>query len=347
MKKSTIRTGVMVIISAVLLFFFFKGVEWKKALSYLGDIHITYFILMVLLTPLHLLTRSLRWHFLLKQEKKGVSLYSRFAANAVGFTVTMLVPARIGEVVRPLFLAQKENMRKGYVLGTIVVERIFDLFTMCTILGVFLIAKPLYESFFPVEADIYSKLYVWGYVSLGIAVLLFALILALFFFRKKALRLAKALLKPFSEKFASKAVEIVDDFIQGLKFFHSIKDLSFYILLSFVVWLGIMFFYWMFFLAFKVSVPFFFLVPYSFMVMVGASIPTPGMVGGFDYFSRLGLTAFFNINSNQAFGMTIVIHSLQVVVTCLIGYAILWKEGLSLLEVKKIGEKKANEVPLL
>jgi glycosyltransferase 2 family protein len=100
-----------------------------------------------------------------------------------------------------------------------------------------------------------------------------------------------------------------------------------------------MFFYWMFFFAFNISVPFFFLVPYSFMVMVGASIPTPGMVGGFDYFSRLGLTTFFDINNNLAFGMTIVIHSLQVVVTCLIGYAILWKEGLSLFQVKKIGEK--------
>jgi uncharacterized protein (TIRG00374 family) len=339
MKKTSIRTGVMILITAVFLFFFFKGVDWKEALLYLGGINIKFFILMTLLTPLHLITRSLRWHFLIKQEKKGVSFYSRFAANAVGFTVTMLVPARIGEVVRPLFLAQKENMRKGYVVGTIVVERIFDLFTMCTILGVFLVAKPLYESIFPVETDIYSNLYVWGYISLGIALFLFVLILALFFFRKRALKLVKILLKPFSEKTASKVLEIVDDFIQGLKFFHSIEDLCLYILFSFVVWLGIIFFYWMFFFAFNISVPFFFIVPYSFMVMVGASIPTPGMVGGFDYFSRLGLTTFFDINNNQAFGMTIVIHSLQVVVTCLIGYAILWKEGLSLFQVKKIGEK--------
>ncbi|MBD3414806.1 MAG: flippase-like domain-containing protein [Candidatus Aminicenantes bacterium] len=342
MKNTTIRTGLMILISAVFLFFFFKGVEWKEALGYLSGINIKFFILMTLMAPMHLVTRSLRWHFLIKQEKKGVSLYSRIAANAVGFTVTMLVPARIGEVVRPLFLAQKENIRKGYMLGTIVVERIFDLFTMCTILGVFLLARPLYESVFPVDTDIYSNLYIWGYISLGLAVLLFTLILTLFFFRKKALKVLTLLLKPFSEKTTSKVLEIVDDFIQGLKFFHSIRDLSMYILLSFVVWLGIMFFYWMFFFAFNVSIPYFFLVPYSFMVMVGASIPTPGMVGGFDYFSRLGLTTFFDLNSNQAFGMTIVVHSLQVVVTCLIGYAILWKEGLSLFQVKRIGEKSTE-----
>jgi len=339
MKKSFLRTGVMIIITTVFLFFFFKGVEWREALSYLSGINIKFFILTTLLAALHLLTRSLRWHFLLKQEKKGVSLYNRFAANAVGFTVTMLIPGRIGELVKPLFLARKENMRKGYVLGTVVVERIFDLFTMCIILGVFLVARPLYESFFPVDADIYSRLYVWGYISLGIALFLFVFILLLFLFRQKALSFFRVLLRPFTEKMTSKILEIGDDFIQGLKFFHSFQDFFLYILFSFVVWLGIIFFYWMFFFTFNISVPYFLVIPYSFMVMIGASIPTPGMVGGFHYFSRLGLTIFFNINSNQAFGMTIVIHSLQVVVTCLIGYAILWKERLSLFQVRQIGER--------
>ena len=113
-----------------------------------------------------------------------------------------------------------------------------------------------------------------------------------------------------------------------------------YIFLSFVVWLGIIFYYWVFFIAYDVSIPYFFLFPYVFMVMVGASIPTPGMVGGFHYFSKLGLTSIYNIETTLAFGMTLVVHSIQVVVTCLIGYAILWKEGTSLFQIKKIGEVK-------
>jgi hypothetical protein len=76
--------------------------------------------------------------------------------------------------------------------------------------------------------------------------------------------------------------------------------------------------------------------------MVGASIPTPGMVGGFHYFSKVGMTSFFQIESNQAVGMTIVIHAVQVVVTCLLGYAILWKEGISLLQIKKLGEDRGR-----
>jgi len=76
-----------------------------------------------------------------------------------------------------------------------------------------------------------------------------------------------------------------------------------------------------------------------FLTMVGASIPTPGMVGGFHYFSKLGLTSFFNVDPNLAVGMTIVMHALQLVVTCIIGYAILWKDGISMFQIKKLREE--------
>jgi hypothetical protein len=50
------------------------------------------------------------------------------------------------------------------------------------------------------------------------------------------------------------------------------------------------------------------------------------------------MTQLYGTNPNQAVGVTIVVHALQIVVTCLIGYAILWKEGLSLFQLKKLGE---------
>ena len=111
-----------------------------------------------------------------------------------------------------------------------------------------------------------------------------------------------------------------------------------YILFSFVVWLGIIFYYWIFFLAYRFPTPFFLVFPYVFLTMVGAAIPTPGMVGGFHFFSKLALTSFYNKDANMAAGMTLVIHAIQVVVTCLVGYAILWREGISLFQLKKLGE---------
>lgn len=338
MRKNAVRLGIVFLLTLVFLFFFFRSVNWREVLVHLTDVDLKFFILIIVLVPGHLLTRSFRWRFLLMHEKKNIRFYNMFAAVSVGFTVTLIFPGRIGELVRPLFLAQKERMSKGFALGTVVVERIFDMFTMCFLLGIFLLAKPLYASFFQVQEEAYSNLQVWGIIGVALATLFLVIILVLYFFREKALSIISLLLKPVPEKLSQKILKASKGFIKGLKFFHSIGNLLVYILLSFVVWIGIIFYYWLFFFAYKISVPFFLMCPYVFFVLVGASIPTPGMTGGFHLFSREGLTSLFGIDTNLAVGMTIVVHAIQVLVTCLVGYVILWKEGVSLLQLKKLGE---------
>lgn len=338
MKKTWLRLGLVFLLTLVFLFFFFRSVEWKKVFSYLTSVNLYFFALIIVLVPLHLLTRAIRWRFLLMHEKKGVRFFNMFAGNAVGFTVTLIFPGRLGELVKPLYLAQKEEMSKGFVLGTAVIERMFDMFTMCSLLGLFLLARPLYSSYFRVNAEASSNLQRWGWLGVGFASFLLIISLSLYFFREKTLSVVTFLLKPLPQKLLSKIIELSEEFIQGLKFFHSVGNLLIYTLLSFMVWLGIIFYYWLFFFAYNISLPYFVLFPYVFFVMVGASVPTPGMVGGFHYFSKIGMTSLYNMDPTLAVSMTIVVHAIQVVVTCLLGYVILWKEGLSLFQLKKLGE---------
>lgn len=323
----------------VFLFFFFRSVEWKEVLKYLTNVNIYFFVLIVIMVPFHFFTRAVRWKVLLKQEKPDVSIYNCFAANAVGFSVTMIFPGRLGELVKPLYLSQKEEIGKGFSIGTVVVERIFDVFTMSFLLGLFLIARPFYGPTFHLDEASYSRLSFLGLAGLGLAFILVLISLALYFLRQKALSFISLLLKPLPQKISGKIISLGDEFIQGLKFFHSISDFFLYILLSFVVWLGIIFYYWMFFFTYHIHISFFLVCPYVFLILIGASIPTPGMVGGFDYFSKVGLTSLYGVEANMAVGMTIVIHAVQVAMTCLVGYVILWKEGLSLFQVKKMREE--------
>ncbi len=338
MKKSGLRLGLIFLLTLVFLYFFFRSVEWKQVLSYLYDVDLKFFVLVVVMVPLHLATRALRWEYLLKHEKR-TGFFNRFAGNAVGFTVTLIFPGRLGELVKPLYLAKKEDMRKGFVIGTVVVERIFDIFTMCFLLGVFIVARPLYAPVLNIQEEAYSNLYFWGFVGLGLASAMLLIVLSLYFFREQTLKIVVWLIRPLPWRIREKILDLFEEFIQGLKFFHSLRNMLVYIFFSFVVWLGIIFYYWIFFFAYNISVPFFFLFPYVFLTMVGASIPTPGMVGGYHYFSKLGLTSFYHVDINLAVSMTIVIHAVQVMVTCLLGYAILSKEGISLLQVKKMGEE--------
>jgi uncharacterized protein (TIRG00374 family) len=339
MKKHWLRIGFIAALTLIFLFFFFRSVNWREVARYLEAVHIPLFVLSVLLASLHLFTRSLRWNYLIKHEKKGVPFSSFFTANAVGFTVNAIFPGRIGELVRPLYLAQKENIKKGYCLGTIIVERAFDTFTMCFLLGVFLLARPLFAPHFQAPKEVYASLHFWGIAGLALSVFLLTIILIMYFLREKTLAFIGRLLKPFPRKFSHSVLTICEEFICGLKFFHSLQNLIKYILYSFVVWLGVIFFYWVFFFSFGIQLSYFLVIPYVFLTVVGASIPTPGMVGGFHYFSRLGLTSLYGIDANLAVGVTIVVHAVQIVVTSVLGYAILWKEGLSLFQLKRLGEK--------
>ena len=340
MKKKVLRTSGLLALTAVFIFFFVRSVNWNQVLSHIVGINLLFFLLIIPFSPLHFFTRAFRWKFLLKPEKKDVAYLNMVKANIVGFTVTFLFPGRLGEVVKPIYLARKENMRQGYVIGTVVVERIFDMFTNCLFLGLFLLARPLYAGFYSLEPDSLRSLTFWGLVGVGIASGILLLTLAMYFFREKAVGGVSFLVKRFPAAWREKTILFVREFIDGLKFFHSMGSFFLYMLLSFVVWLGVIFFYWLFFMAYGVKLPFFLMVPYIFLTMVGASLPTPGMIGGFDYFSRLGMTSLYGLEASMAVGMTLVVHTLQVVVTCVLGYAILAREGLSLGEVKKMGEAR-------
>lgn len=338
MKKHGFKLAIVALISLAFLFLFFRKVDWGQFLRYATSANPLLLGLLVLLAPMHMATRAVRWHVLLKYQKKGVRFANTFSANAVGFTVSSVFPGRLGEIVKPLYLARKEGLGPGFCLGTVVVERIFDIFVMCALLGIFLMAKPLYAGAFDLSPEALGRLVFWGRVGVLFALGVLLVCLCLYFFKDATMRVLTAVLKPFPERFSARALELAREFIDGLTFFRSIGDLLLYTALSFVVWLGIIFYYWVLFFAYHQPRPFFVLIPYVFLTMVGASIPTPGMIGGFDFFSQLGMMSLYGLDRDLATGMTLVMHAVQIGVTCLVGYAILWKEGLSLVQLKRMGK---------
>jgi len=340
MKRNLPKIVAVIVLMLVFLYFFGRSVEWKKVPAQIADVSLPLFLLLIPLAALHFVTRALRWHVLVAREKINVRFRNIVAANIVGFAVNAVFPSRLGELARPIYLARKEGLRPGFAVGTVVVERIFDMATMCLLLGLFLLARPLFAGAWPIGSEAGRRLAFWGTVGVAIAAALLALTLLLYFFRERALRVVAFLLKRLPEKARGAVIGLLREFIGGLKFFQSPSQLALYAALSFGVWLGIMLFYWVLFFAYRVRVPYFLVVPYVFLTAIGASIPTPGMVGGFHYFSKLGMVLVLRLDPGLAAGMTLVAHAVQIAVTCALGYAILAREGLTLFQLKKMGESE-------
>ena len=338
MSWKPLKIAVAVALMAVFLYFFGRSVDWAKVPAHIADLNLPLFLLLIPGAALHFFTRAVRWRVLIVREKKDVRFRSLVAGNIVGFTVSAVFPGRLGELAKPLYLARKESLRPGFAVGTMVVERIFDMFTMCLFLGLFLVARPLFVASWPVASEASRQLVFWGKVGLAVAAALLAATLFLYFLRERALRMVGFLLKPFPAKARNAVIEILREFIEGLRFFRSFGQLAAYAGLSAVVWLGVMLFYWVLFFAYHVRLPYFVLAPYLFLTAVGASLPTPGMVGSFHYFSKLGMVLVLRLEPGLAASITLVAHALQIAVTCVLGYAILAREGLTLLQLRNMGE---------
>jgi uncharacterized membrane protein YbhN (UPF0104 family) len=210
--------------------------------------------------------------------------------------------------------------------------------TMCGLIGLFLVSRPLFATTWPISAEAARRLTFLGTAGIAIAAALLLVILLLYFFKDKALGVIAFILRPLPAKARFAVQKIFVEFIEGLRFFRTRGQLAAYAVLSLVVWLGITFFYWVFFAAYHVRVPYFLVIPYVFLTAVGASIPTPGMVGGFHYFSKLGMVSVLGLAAGRAAGLTLVFHAVQIAVTCALGYAILAHEGLTLLQLRRMGE---------
>jgi uncharacterized protein (TIRG00374 family) len=339
-KSNVLKIVLGLVLTLALLYFFGRSVDWKDVPAQITHVSIPLFLLAVLLSASHFVFRAARWHVLVAREKIDVRFRNLVAANVIGFTVTFIFPGRLGELVKPLYLARKEGLRPGFTIGTVVVERLFDMATMCLLLGLFLISRPLFAASWPIGEEAGRRLTFLGTVGIAIAAGALVVVLLLYFYRERALRVIAFLLRPLSEKARLAALKLVVEFIDGLRFFRTRSQLALYSVMSLVVWLGITLFYWVFFAAYYVHLPYFLVIPYVFLTAVGASIPTPGMVGGFDYFSKLGMVLVLGLAAGPAAGITLAFHAVQLAVTCALGYAILAREGLTVLQLRKLGESE-------
>ena len=58
-----------------------------------------------------------------------------FRTTVIGFAAIFLLPARIGEVLRPYLLARHEGLNAAATFATVIVERLLDLVTVLLLFG--------------------------------------------------------------------------------------------------------------------------------------------------------------------------------------------------------------------
>ena len=321
MNKAKIIIGI--IISAVLIVLSVKGIDYQAALVKLKNIQLSYVILFVILMVFMQYLRSYRWGVILQPLEK-IGQLPLFSVTCVGFMAIAAIPARIGELARPYLISKRSSIKMSAALGTVIVERFLDSFT---VLGMALIVLMLF--------DLPSWMLVASIIFSIFALALFCFILFLILRREAALKFVNSILKRLPGKLAGKIDQVIHHFIDGLQIITNIKLLLYLLILSIVIWLLDVLAIYVLLLAFGFDLPVIASFILMILVIVGIAIPTaPGFVGNWHYFCYLALS-IFNVTKTDAVSFAVIHHFLSMVIVLVFGIAFLPSNTFSIAEMKK------------
>ena len=342
------------LLAAVLLAWFFRGIDWRALGQALREARPLPLVGLVLVTIAVYSTRAWRWGDLLAPLGR-VRYPDLFSATMVGFASGLLVP-RAGELLRPWLVSRRYPIAVSAGVATIILERLVDMITVLVLFAAYLFVLPvpaaqregqvLFElwGFHPTAMDFIKA---GGAVALAAVVVVLVLLAAMHANPARVIGWVEARLAAAPRWLSGPLGRILRSFSEGLAVLRApAPHLAKIALQSLAVWLLIALGFHLNHLAFGIDLPFhatFLLIAF---LVVGVAIPTPGMVGGFHAFYLVALNGVYGVDRATAAAAGISAHALSNLPVLVFGLALLGREGLSLGRVAEVtrDEQKLSEV---
>ncbi len=327
---------ILLIIAVVggLLYLFLQDVNLHEVMGLIKQTNPLYPIAFFIGLCLQYFIRGYRWGLLLKPHKKRIPLFTLYHYTTIGFLINILLPGRLGEPARGILLANEEKISRSSGLASIVLERLIDAFMIVLLF--------LTSLFFIKDNDskFLGELKNAAYIAVPIIVFVFVLFYLLN--TEKAFHWVEKAVHFFSKfvpaRIRERAVSFMIDFIKNLRLNLGAWDFVKLIFASIWVWLFYVPFYWLLMKGFEFGarVNLVDTIPYFGIIVLAASVPTPGMAGSLDAASRHGLEKLYNVETNQAAAYTLLVHFLIIAAVFIPGLVSLWTKGLNLKTIKTL-----------
>jgi uncharacterized protein (TIRG00374 family) len=327
-----LRIFVSVAISAVFLGFAVRGVNWSEALAALASANYLLVVLMLPVTVWTLLIRAQRWRVFL--QGVGVPpLRPLVSATNIGFLANMVLPLRIGEVVRPVLLSRRAGLPLSGVLASVLLERIFDMFTILFLFGV--------SASLVTVSDQVRR---WGWMLSGLAVAVAAVIVLIRVQERFALRIARRISDLLPARVGEPAYSFALGFVRALEMLDSPIAYLRAFAWSLYLWMAIAVVYALGIWAFHLDVALLrAALVVTTLVAIAVSVPSaPGFIGSFQLGCVIGLR-IFGVSESAALAYSIVVHLTQFVGCIAAGLYSMWTESISLREVEAVEQ---GDVPV-
>ena len=313
-------------IAAAFLFLAFRSVSLDELGGALAKFDPWYLIPAVLISFLLQIFRSYRWQLELS-PLEHVPLGRIWVVTSVAYMAINLLPARLGEFVRPWLMSRRSGVTFSNVVGNLVVEKTMD--SLCI---VFYILVGLLTT-----TDLPEWVRTGATVPATAAAVLVVLVLLLWtkgepFFDRWVIRY-------LPEKFGDGLKRFVRALLDGMQILPNPRLVTGVFLVSLALWFLPILSSWIAILAFSFDVPFNAALIVFIFIGFGTALPqAPGMIGTYQYACILAL-GLFGVEKADALAYGIVLNGIQLITLVLQGVVALPLAGVTLADFRRAQEE--------
>lgn len=327
-----------VVLAVVLVAWFLSRADLPRVASLLRATDLRLVALACLTVGFTSLQRAWRWRQLLS-PLGTYAVRDLWATILMGWSVSVLLPGRLGEVARPVFLSRRASIAASAALGSVVLERLFDVVAILTLLAGYLLLAPAPTGASAAGA---ATLAVLRSAGMGLlAALVLSGVLAILAARNASVR--RRVTATVERLLPARAAGVLVSFLTGMSGLRNRTAAVQVLLSSVALWATVVLTYVLLFVAVGIAVPWYGAIPLLTLLVIGAAVPTPAGVGAFHKVAQLGLVGLFGVENDAAVAYAIISHAVAFLPLAAVGLVLLVRGGLVAETFRGMGENLAAE----
>lgn len=310
-KGRNLKRVLLIVVGTALGLFFlylaFRDISWHDFVAGLKQMNPVYLVPCAFLVIFAQLVRAFRFGVILRPVCR-LHMKDLWDLLNIWAAASMIMPARLGELVRP-YLLRSRGASFSTGVGAVMVERFFDLSGLLLLMGLVLWTTPQIPG-------IYSLL---GQVLLAMLAVGYVLVLLVLAQREKVEHVVTGLLSWLPGRAAAFLSGIFRRLLDGFGIMASFKQVMILFGCSVLLWIVFSALTYLFLLAFSIQAPFLVAVTIQVFICLGVALPSaPGFIGTFHAAGRYALT-LFGIKAVVAVSFATVYHLFSFVMCLVLG----------------------------
>ena len=320
-------------VSLLFLYFAVRQVDWGEFTAALMQAHLLLLALGALVQLGAFVVVGARWRVLLKNTVR-ISVVDGFDFYMIGYLAGLVIPARLGDLARAVFLGRYKRVNLGPVLSSMILDRVLDV-VMLLLLGVGL------SFLFDFPAFVHTAILILAGVIVVVIVVIFLLART----QDRLVILLSRLLEKsrLPDRFADSFVNFARRFADGLQTVRDGRQLGTALLLALLGWVLAGCVMTIYVAAFDLPAPWFAGLFVFLVINLGGIIPSsPGGIGVYHYLAVLALSLWMP-EKGAALGYAVAAHGINMLLFIIFGGWALIRKGLSLRGVRMLSMTKVAD----